>query len=254
MYNYQFTPSYREYENILNRITSYRDRLLDYSQITENTRDFIILRHDVEFSVERAYMLSFIETNKGICSTYFFQVTNNTYNIFSQVNIEMVKKMNMNGHRIGLHYHLNGLTNLDDIKRTIRLQAETLEGMTNVEIDRFSIHRPTKDVLKANLQIYGLINAYDRRFFTFVDMMQLNTDLDVKYISDSMHCWNYGAPYGDIFRKNKKIHILIHPYSWTEAGYDNLLNFRSLFEEKRNVLEQTIDSECKHFGGIKHAL
>ena len=45
---------------------------------------FILMRHDVEYSVERAYELARVENSMDFTSTYFFQWSNNTYNILSR--------------------------------------------------------------------------------------------------------------------------------------------------------------------------
>lgn len=52
----------------------------------------------------------------------------------------------------------------------------------------------------------------------------------------------------------KKVQGLIHPYSWTENGYDNLHNFGSMIGEKNNELIESIDQECRHFRKVKDTL
>ena len=47
-----------------------------------------MLRHDIEFSVDRAYELAKVEKELGVTSTYTVQVRNNTYNALSEKNIE----------------------------------------------------------------------------------------------------------------------------------------------------------------------
>ena len=76
---------------------------------------FVIMRHDVEYSVERAYELSKVEESMDFRSHFFFQWTNNSYNILSRRNMDMVKDMHERGQHIGLHYALNGLTDIEQI-------------------------------------------------------------------------------------------------------------------------------------------
>lgn len=227
---------------------------MDFTEVTENTSEFILLRHDVEFSVERAWKLSIIETKFGVNASYFVQITNNAYNVLSKQHLDMLIDMEKRGHHIGLHYHVNGETNIQRIQKGIITQAKILSEVSGLKIDRYSVHRPSKDVLRANLKIEGLINAYDRQFFSFVEEVLPNTVLDVKYIADSMHHWNYGVPTPELFKDHKKVQLLIHPYSWTPNGYDNLHNFKSLIQEKQSELIETIDLECKHFNTIKELL
>lgn len=248
-----FDSSYLKYKNLMSNIKN-ENTLLDFSQVDENTESFTILRHDVEFSVERAYNLSLVESENNVSSSYFFQLTNNSYNILSKKNLQLLKKMNENGHKIGLHFHLNGLEKLNKIEEQIVKEANIMSDMTNLVIDRFSFHRPTKNVLNANMQIEGLINAYDKKYFHYVENIKKDTKLSIKYIADSKHQWNYGFPDKCFFKENKKVQILVHPYSWTNLGLDNSENFRSLIKEKEITLIETIDSECNHFRGIKHEL
>ena len=109
-----FIPSYAEYQSILKCILA-EGKLMDFTEVTENTSEFILLRHDVEFSVERAWKLSLIETKFGVNASYFVQVTNNTYNVLSKRHLDMLIDMEKRGHHIGLHYHVNGGTNIKRI-------------------------------------------------------------------------------------------------------------------------------------------
>ena len=121
-------------------------------------------------------------------------------------------------------------------------------------IDRFSIHRPIKEVYYHKIQIPGIYNAYAPEFFSYADEITDYTKLDVKYIADSKHHWNYGIPLGKDLTENKKIQILIHPFSWTEEGYDNFNNFKSLLNEKDDELITTLNDEFKRFSEIHNEI
>jgi len=211
---------------------------------------FVIMRHDVEFSVDRAYQLAQLEKSLDFTSTYFFQWTNNSYNILSKKNTDMIRTMHEEGHTIGLHFAVNGLEDLEEIKAKISLEVDVLSRMLGFEIDTFSVHRPSKEILKANIKMDGIINAYEDHFFTYMDSVDENSQLQVKYISDAQHRWNYGIPDRETILNNQKVQILTHPYSWTKEGYDNLNNFKTLIKERHEELIQTINGECKHFSSI----
>jgi len=244
--------SYDEYREIIQNIIA-TGKFCDYADVVPE-KAFIVLRHDIEFSPERAFEMHKIENSLNFKSSYFFQITNNTYNAFSKKNLDIIKEIHGNGHHIGLHYHLNGKTDLAEISADIKHQSKAMSEMLDMTIDRFSFHRPTKDVLCANIEIDGLINVYNPRFFTFAEEVKADTYLDVKYTADSMHKWAYGFPSQEMLTAFPKIHILIHPYSWTPAGYDNLQNFRTLIQEKNAELIESINSECKHFQEVRYAL
>ncbi len=240
--------SYDTYKSIIELIQK-SGRYATYEEASVRD-DFIIMRHDVEFSVKRAFDLANLEKSMGFTSAYFFQWTNNSYNLLSKPNIEMIHKMNDDGHIIGLHYALNGLTDIKEIRKRIKLEIQALSSLLEFDIYAFSIHRPSMEVLRENLVIPGVVNAYDRKFFTFSEGVTETTKLDVKYLSDAMHQWKYGYPDAKTIQNNKKIQILTHPYSWTKEGYDNQMNFQTLLEEKHNEMIGTINSECKHFASV----
>lgn len=248
----RFIPSYEQYRKIIQDIKN-SGKYCDYTEAP--FRDaFIVMRHDIEFSIERAYEMSLIETEEGFCSTYFVQITNNFYNAFSLKNKILLKKMIKNGHHIGLHYHLNGETDFLKVRDGIRDQIRILSEMIGEKIDRFSIHRPVKEIYYHKIEIPGVINAYSPDFFSYCDDINKNSKLEVKYIADSKHKWNYGIPMGKDLIESKKIQILIHPFSWTKEGMDNLNNFKSLLNEKNDELIETLDAEFKRFSEIKEII
>ncbi len=205
------------------------------------------MRHDVEYSVDRAYELSKVELDMNFTSTYFFQLTNNSYNVLSRRNKAMIKEMHEAGQTIGLHYALNGLTDMNEIRREIVRDMDIFSDMFGFKIDTFSVHRPSKEVLAENIKLPGIINAYQDDFFTFGENISEDTPVDVKYMSDANHIWRYGYPTEDNIKNNKKVQILVHPFAWTKEGYDNKDNYSSLITEKEIELIDSIDAECKDF-------
>ena len=244
--------SYSDYKEIINIIKE-SGRGCNFRQAQERDK-FIIMRHDVEFSVDRAFALSKLELSMDFTSTYFFQWTNNSYNILSKKNMDMIKYMHERGHVIGLHFALNGLTDMELVRKKILQEIHVLSEMLGFEITEFSIHRPSADVLRENIVFPGIINAYQDEFFTFSENVTDSTPLHVKYISDAKHRWNYGTPDADTLFNNERVQILTHPYSWTKKGYDNLENFRTLIQERNGELMDTIDNECKHFARVRDLL
>ena len=72
---------------------------------------FVIIRHDVEYSVERALALSRVEESMDFRSHYFFQWTNNSYNILSRKNRDILKEM---------HERLGDLPGAEEYKERAR--------------------------------------------------------------------------------------------------------------------------------------
>lgn len=241
--------SYDDYKEII-RIVKSTGKACGYKEALERD-EFIIMRHDVEYSVERAYMLSKVEESMDFTSTYFFQWTNNSYNILSRKNMDIIKDMHERGQNIGLHFALNGMTDIEQIKKQIKKEIDILNEMFGFTIDSFSVHRPSKYVLRENIKLPGIINAYQDDFFTFSEVVDENTPVEVKYMSDANHIWRYGYPDEANILSHKKVQILTHPFGWSKQGADNLTNYKYLVKEKEEELIESIDAECKDFGEFK---
>lgn len=241
--------SYADYREIINIIQS-SGRSMGYKKALESDR-FVIMRHDVEYSVERAYYLAKVEESMDFSSTFFFQWTNNSYNILSRRNMNMIKDMHERGHCIGLHFALNGMTDMQMIRRQIIKEMNILSEMFGFEINTFSIHRPSKDVLRENIKLPGIINAYQDDFFTYAENVSADMNLKVKYMSDANHIWRYGYPDAANINNYDKVQILTHPFAWCKQGYDNFDNYKSLVGEKLIQMIESIDQECKDFGEYK---
>ncbi len=241
--------SYNDYKEII-RIIQSTGRQCNYAEALHKDK-FVIMRHDVEYSVERAYQMAKVEQSMDFVSTYFFQWTNNSYNILSRRNMDMIKDMHERGQHIGLHFALNGMTDMQQIRKRIKMEITILSEMFGFEITEFSVHRPSKDILRENIKLDGILNAYQNEFFTFADRITDDTELNVKYMSDANHIWRYGYPDEANITGYDKVQILVHPFAWCKAGYDNFDNYKSLMQEKYVELVNSIDNECKDFGEFK---
>lgn len=237
--------SYNDYREIIQAIKD-SGRVNKYPEAL-GADEFAIMRHDVEYSVERSYQLSLVETEMDFTSTWFFQFTNNSYNPFSRTTKDRINRMRDNGHTIGLHFALDGETDMEVIRRQIPKQLEIMSYMLGFEVNQFSIHRPPSAALAANFKYPGIINAYQDDFFSYQEGVDDNTVLDVKYMSDANHIWRYGYPTRENILNHKKVQILTHPFGWCEHGYDNHDNYVALVKEKYKEMIVSIDDECKDF-------
>jgi hypothetical protein len=237
--------SYEDYKNIINLI-QLSGRACKYPEALQ-ADSFVIMRHDVEYSVERSYELSCVESEMGFSSTWFFQITNNTYNPFSRTTKALIGKMQDVGHTIGLHFALDGETDVEKVREMIPEHLDIMSQMLGFEVNQFSIHRPPAWALKANFKYPGIINAYQDDFFTFAENVTDESTLDVKYMSDANHIWRYGYPDRENILNHNKVQILTHPFAWCREGYDNHDNYVALMDEKFRELVHSVDDECKDF-------
>ena len=236
--------SYNEFRNLIN-IVQRNLPIVDYKDVKDNTKKFCVLRHDIEFSIDREYILAKIEKELCLVSTYTVQVRNNTYNALSEKNIDLISKIRNLGHHIGLHQNPPSSMKLDTLKDYIMRDINILEDCYGFEIDRFAFHRPKKEYLSCYVQLENKINCYDKKFFQFFD--KIPDSLDIVYLADSNHKWKYGYPLDFDFSKINKLQLLTHPFSWSEKGGDNYGNFVSLIRERNDELVNSMNTETNTF-------
>jgi hypothetical protein len=235
--------SYKEYQYLINWLQS-KYKFYSFFDIDESVNSYCIIRHDVEFSIDRALSLAFIEKSLNVQSTYFIQIRNNTYNALSNENIKKIQMIADMGHHIGLHVHTGLLNEYSSIEDLILQDITILSKMINRKVNVFSYHRPTIDLLLTPVNIDGYLNAYDDVFFHAYDTQNIPVNLNVKYISDSNHMWKYGYP---TTVSHPKLQINFHPFSWSESGYENTVNFKTLIDEKHHELVISMNNEIKTF-------
>ncbi len=69
-------------------------------EIRAELNNYIVLKHDVETNVERAYKIAEIESSYGHRGSYYVQA----YLLEEGANVELLKKMQQMGHEISYHY------------------------------------------------------------------------------------------------------------------------------------------------------
>ena len=75
----------------------------EYEKLRKSKK-FLILRHDVDFSLDYALKLAKKEAKNEIKSTYFILLHGEYYNPFDKKNTKIIKEISNLGHEIGLHY------------------------------------------------------------------------------------------------------------------------------------------------------
>ena len=240
--------SYSEYKNIIT-LVKHNLQIMDFSDVNESTPCFCVLRHDVEFSIDRALNIARIEAHDlGVSSTYTVQLRNNTYNALSQKNIEIVQEIRNLGHSIGLHQNPPVLGN-DELIEYIQKDIETLEHYYDFEVDRFAFHRcgSNPELLERYIKVPNKINCYAKEFFHYFQGKKPKK-LKVHYLADSNHQWKYGHPMQiDYQSYPSKMQLLTHPFSWTEEGYENINNFAKLIKERNEEMLWDMETENRAF-------
>ncbi len=167
----------------------------------------VIMRHDIDNSVEQAVRLAEVEREEGISATYFVLLKTDFYNPASKrVNDSLQAIRNM-GHEIGLHFDETVYEGCspEAMPEIIRKEANILSDICGFPIRSFSMHRPNQVTLEKSLEVSGLVNSYGEEFFH-----------RFKYLSDSRRNWR--EPVMDIVRSGEysQLHILTHAFWYGE--------------------------------------
>lgn len=204
--------TYESYFNLIERLRNCGYILSSYKDYPLNGQ-CAILRHDVDYSLRKALQLAEKENVGGVKSTYFIMITNEFYNVFSREGEGILRTITSLGHTIGLHFdearYPNDVGNPDSVIKKIRYEADILARVTEKPVEMMSMHRPSRNIIDANLKIPGIINTYGEEFFR-----------NFKYLSDSRRRWR--EPIEEIIeqRKEKRIQILVHPFWYGEEEID----------------------------------
>lgn len=194
--------TYRAYEHMLDLLSGKGYSFTDYKNYNQVEKP-VILRHDVDFSLEKALIFAELEETKRIKSTYFILLSTDFYNIFYRESSDILRKIKALGHDFGLHfdekkYMINSEKN---IGKYVKNELSYLEGVLDCKINVVSMHRPSKWILGNDIHFNGVINSYSKTFIG-----------DFKYLSDSRMHWREDAL--NIIEKEifDKLHILTHPF------------------------------------------
>lgn len=201
--------THAHYAEICQSIVDRGYRPIHYSEdgTTAKEERVIILRHDVDQSLEAALQLAQIEHSMGVKSTFFLWLTSPFYNVFDPSQSGIIRRLLSLGHQIGLHFdeHPYSIETPLDLSAAVKREAQILSAFFEVDIQAVSMHRPSKVVLENDIELGGLINAYGRRFFK-----------EYKYLSDSRRQWREGCVCSKISdQQYQRLHLLTHAFWWT---------------------------------------
>jgi hypothetical protein len=168
---------------------------------------FVIWRHDIDISPQRALKLAEIESEKDIIATYFIYLHSNFYNALEAEVYSVFKKIIRLGHSIGLHFDpvFYDIDDIDKFEYWLRREADLLKDLLSEDIMVFSFHNTTPFAVTASEHLYcGLINATSSYFRS-----------KVAYCSDSNGYWRFKR-LEDVLRDHEvqKLQVLTHPEWW----------------------------------------
>ena len=163
----------------------------------------VILRHDVDLSLEAALAMAEVEAEGGAWSTWFLMTRSVFYNLASKEGERSVARLGELGHRVA-HHAVYPDVDLDE-----RFDAVV------------AWHNPDPAFMRA--EIPGAVNAMSETFF----------DPD-HYRSDSNQVWRHGCPHEQLARGDFEwLQLLIHPEIWAFEGATMLASMESFLDADR---------------------
>lgn len=206
------------------------------------------MRHDVEFNIDDALEIGKIDDEEGVPSTFFFQLRNCAYNLFSPINVSKLRVLLDSNREVGLHLYISHLEEENWVKlvEELEIQSSILQSLLGRSIQVFSTHRPPRWFLKRRVdKLNGLTNVYGPSYFEYSENQ---IPREIVFLTDSRHRWKYGHPF-ESFRP-QKFQLSIHPDEWSEKGGNSAENFSRLFRHKINDIAATFRRECDHFAEV----
>lgn len=208
--------SFVEYEKYIRylKTLSYIGTLEDYF---DNPRPMIILRHDVDYSMEMAHTLSKLEKEAECISSYFIMLTSKLYNPLSFESRLIIREMADEGFEIGLHFDPVFDKNEREMEKRLRSEIDILNDICGREVKSISLHNPSAHNMLPMFK--NLRNAYDPAIFG-----------DDRYLSDSCMSFRGKSPYDFpawVIKNGKPCQILLHPFLYQgkeNSSYKHLLN------------------------------
>ena len=148
----------------------------------------LLLRHDVDLSLDAAVRMGELEAEAGATATYFLMTESVFYNLDSQEGRSATERLRALGHRVGLH-------------------AVWPRAAFDARFDPvLAWHNPDPPYMSEPVE--GAANVMEPRFFS-----------PETYRSDSNQHWRHGCPHEELAAGTFEwLQLLTHPEIWAYPG------------------------------------
>jgi hypothetical protein len=163
----------------------------------------LLLRHDVDLSLDAALRTAELEAEHGARATYFLMTESVFYNLASHEGRDALERLRSLGHRVGLH--------------AVWPNAARDERFDPV----LAWHNPDPEYMRAPVE--GAVNVMQAPYFT-----------EGRYRSDSNQHWRSGCPHEELARGEFPwLQLLTHPEIWAYDGETMGATMRAMLEAER---------------------
>ena len=163
----------------------------------------LLLRHDVDLSLDAALTLAELEAEAGAAATYFLMTGSVFYNLASTEGERALSRLRELGHRVGLHAVYPQLDFDDRFDPVV------------------AWHNPDPEFMREPVD--GAVNVMQAPYF--------DTD---HYRSDSNQLWRSGCPHEDLAAgRFEWLQLLTHPEIWAYPGRTMRETMLSMLDAER---------------------
>lgn len=224
--------TYESYKILLKKLMNNGYSFKNYLNWNEEEKT-VILRHDIDNSLQKAVRMSEIEKEMSVPgATYFVLLSTNFYNVHAKESRKCISDIIKNGGNIGLHFDEMQYEISDErkMKEYAYKEIEMLSDIIGAKVNVVSMHRPSEKIISGNVEFAGIINSYSDVFFR-----------KMKYLSDSRRHWRENID--DVVTEGTytRLHILTHPF-WYMEGKEKSL--------KETLKEATLDAALNYYDNM----
>lgn len=199
-----YSSALRAYRDAGYSVTGFR-KYLDAPQ-----EKHLILRHDVDNSIEQALRVARVDAEAGCSSAFFFRVHARGYNLVSVPSLLIMREIEELGHEVELHLE-GGIHEVlgHDNEEWAERQRRVFEAVVGRPVRGLSLHEPAR--MGGYDFASKLVEKWpDADYHTYEGRFMMPT---MKYLSDSSGRWREGhfALWVD---KVPVLQVLTHPFWW----------------------------------------
>lgn len=225
--------SYDGYRQLLERLRS-SHAFCGFAEGLPEDGCFVLLRHDIDLSLEAAAEMAEFEAAEGVRSTYFVLFSSPFYNPLEPGAERALRRIVRARHEIGLHYDA-GLMETQaasgSVEEIAKVQAALLSKMTGVEVCCIAMHNPSLfsggDPLAKST---AFVNAYTRTHQN-----------KISYYSDSCGAWRTAALDALTGAElPRRLHLLTHPELWSTAGGSRWDRLETRLARRRQAFNEAV--------------
>jgi hypothetical protein len=197
-----------QYRQILQQALASGFSFQTFSQyLTAPARKVVLLRHDVDLSLEYAMEMARLENELGVKSTYFVRLHSTRYNLFDRFNFRYLQQLLGLGFEIGVHQEVCNFThNFGDSLELLKREKLIIESILGREVYGVATHIPKRNHYALSPEII------DRIGFQYAPDFEI-FNREAVFISDSNKHWKKYT-FEEALRISHKILANIHPVWW----------------------------------------